>query len=161
MISSVFNMFANRKRLDGLVWGSFSEATRARLELLYPDVPRFCSLGETIRLYIGFLFGLLPFMQSSSSLLCTVMIKDEWLTAFSKIGFKFPVSIIVHALLWLGPSFFSNLIENPLFVAHLKLRGLKVVFWTINDAHEARRAKRAGASGIITDFPAKQLHKNV
>jgi glycerophosphoryl diester phosphodiesterase len=175
MAGEVYNMFLGRGRLNLLCWGSFSEATRARLEQLYPDVLRFASLGETIKLYISFLFGVCFLVKMSSSMVCTVLIREEWISAFRNLEFKFPgfvslvcfsfcsqapisVSWVVRFLLLLGPSFFTNLVENPLFVMHLKLRGLKVTMWTINSAEEAKRARRAGVCGIITDFPSKKLH---
>ncbi len=157
MIAEVYNLFRNRNRLDKLVWGSFSDETRRRLQLLYPEVPCFCSLLETIRMYVGFLLGLLPFMRLQSSLLCTVLIREEWLAEFVRLPHPFPLSVLVRLLAVLGTGFFMRVIESSFFVSHLLQRGMHVVFWTCNTPEDMRRVRRSGASGIITDFPKRNL----
>jgi hypothetical protein len=109
MIAEVYNMFQSRNRLDKLVWveqknnffvnilisneqkkGSFSETTQKKLEFFHSEVPRYCSLLETVRLYIWFLFGLLPFCATTSSVLCSVLVRDELVDAVKKHKFDFP-----------------------------------------------------------------------
>ncbi len=153
MIAEVYNLFRDKQRLDKLVWGSFSDATRRRLQFLYPEVPTFCSLLETIRLYVAFLFGMLPFVKLESSLLCTVLIREEWLDEFVKLHHPFPLSVIVRLLALLGSDVFARIIESSFFVSHLLQRGMHVVYWTCNTEEDLRRVTRSGASGIITDFP--------
>lgn len=41
--------------------------------------------------------------------------------------------------------------DSPRFIEAVKRRGVEVVFWTINDPIEAKRLKRIGANGIVTD----------
>ena len=159
MIAEVYNMCRNRNRLkDKLVWGSFSDETRRRLQLLYPEVPCFCSLLETIKLYVWFMLGMLPFAQLQSSLLCTVLIREEWLAEFVRLNHPFPLSLLVRLLALLGPGFFMHVIESSFFVSHLLQRGMHVVFWTCNTREDMQRVRRSGASGIITDFPKLNLH---
>jgi glycerophosphoryl diester phosphodiesterase len=157
MIAEVYNLFRNRNRLDKLIWGSFSDATRTRLQLLYPEVPCFCALMETVKMYVGFMLGLLPFMELRSNLLCTVLIREEWLSEFVRMRHSFPLSVVVKLLPLLGPGFFTHIIENSFFVSHVLQRGMSVVFWTCNTHEDMQRVRRSGASGIITDFPKRNL----
>jgi len=159
MIERVYRMFEERNRLNLLVWGSFSEATRKKLVKRYPHVPTFCSLAQTAFLYLFFLLGLLPFVPIDSTLMATVLIREEWLELFLRRKHSFPLNVFLKILALGGPQMFSRLIEHPTFVMHLHRRGMRVVFWTCNDEADFGRVRRSGASGYVTDFPSKGLHK--
>jgi len=42
-------------------------------------------------------------------------------------------------------------LDSPKFIESVKQHGVEVVYWTINDPSEARRLRRNGANGIVTD----------
>lgn len=158
MVERVYTMFEKRGRLSMLVWGSFSEKTRRKCQRLYPNVPTFCSLSQTAMMYLHFMLGSLPFVSIDSSLLATVLIREEWLTAFLQQKHKFPLSLFLRILGLFGSGLFMWLIEHPSFVAHLRGRGMHVVFWTANSEDDMVRIRRAGGSGHVSDFPHHYLH---
>lgn len=162
LIDEVYELFRARKRLDKLVWGSFSEPTRRLCVARHPDVPTFMSLQATALLYVSFLVGLLPFVPLNNSscgvLLCTVLLREEWFNAFINSNFDSGfLRITMKILAMLGPNFFTWAIEHPMFIAHLTKRGINVCFWTVNTEDDVKRIGRS-ASGIVTDFPSKKLH---
>ena len=113
LIRRVHDMFASRGRLGRLVWGSFREATRQKCERLFPNVPTYCSLELTAKLYIAFLFGLLPFLSlpHSCSLLATVLLRDDWLTAFVEQKHALPLRIFLKTFHRLGGIRFVSIIS--------------------------------------------------
>lgn len=46
-------------------------------------------------------------------------------------------------------------LDTPAVIERFHRRGLRVDFWTVNDAESARRLLSAGADGIVTDDPAR------
>ena len=159
MIQRVWRMFHSRGRRNLLVWGSFSETIRLECRRLFPQIPTFCSLRQTMTLYLFFLVGLLPFVPIDSSLLATVLLREQWLEVFVNQDHAFPLNWILKTMHRLGGfRFFTWLIEHPSFVRHLRARGMAVAFWTANSKSDLVRVRRSGASGHITDFPSQNLH---
>jgi len=46
-------------------------------------------------------------------------------------------------------------LDGPPFIARCRALGLRVDYWVVNDPQEARRLLAAGATGIMTDDPAR------
>lgn len=70
---------------------------------------------------------------------------------------------LLRRLPWRGqaaqvpPRFGPLDLSSPRFVARCRRLGIRLDYWTINDAAEARRLLVAGADGIMTDDPAALL----
>ena len=62
VLPQVVAMVRKFKRVDRSIVGAFSTLTTNRLRERAPELQRIFSARETLALYLGFLFGLLPFM---------------------------------------------------------------------------------------------------
>jgi hypothetical protein len=55
----------------------------------------------------------------------------------------------------LALSVYSRLSTSSALIAHLKSRGIKVVFWVLNDEADFQKAFDLGAEVVMTDYPTK------
>lgn len=129
------------------IWGSRQSKTCKALYKLNPDIPVFFSLGRILSLILLYYSGLLPFVPLYESSLEVIMPS----IALSKD--KFPIQLSWQMCLML--KIVDKLLMRPTLFRHLEKRGIHIYLWVLNDEAEWERAFKLGATGVMTDFPAR------
>lgn len=134
-------------REDLTIWGGrLSETTKA-LNKLNPDIPVFFSFRRVFHLLLLFYSGLLPFIPLYESSLEIIMPS----IAFSKSNEGAQLSWKYKTILRL----LDVLLMRPALFRHLNKRGIQTYLWVLNEEADWDRAFKLGATGVMTDFPAK------
>jgi len=149
LCEQVAALVQKHKRQHLTVWGSFSHANSQCLFRLDPSVPLFFSAQDVLWLLFAYFVGFLPFIRLKASYLeiplLTRQLQENMTLSLGRLTWK-------RRLLLALVRFFTT---RKLLFAHLKLRGVRVLFWVLNTEQEFDEAFALGADGVITDFPTR------
>ena len=144
----VHRILKKHNKLNQVIWGYKDSKHVAELRNIDPNVARFCSAGELMKVLVAYTFGFLPYITLTFDTLQVPLFTDGYRVTLlremksclkRRLFFAF-----MHIVLW---------IAGPMFI-HLKKRGIETILWVINSEEELEECLRyEGVSGIMTDRP--------
>ncbi|CAH8439287.1 unnamed protein product [Schistosoma turkestanicum] len=149
LINEVARLIETYKRERITVWGSMDSKVSKKCELRNKNILTFAPSSYVMWIITCYVVGLLPFIPMKFDCfelpLVSVIRSNEFARRRSWNHF------IPNAVL-----LFSDLVlSSPLFIRHLRKRGVPVFFWVCNNEDDMRKAFELGASGVMTDYPVK------
>jgi len=149
LCEQVAALVQKHRRQHLTVWGSFSHANSERLFQLDPSVPLIFSAWAMLWVLFAYFVGFLPFIRLKASYfevpLLTRQLEEHITLSLGRLTWKRRLLL----------AFARFLTTRKLLFAHLKQRGIRVLFWVLNTEREFDEAFALGADGIITDFPTR------
>lgn len=149
LIEEVEKLVSKYGRRHLTIWGNSSHSVTKDIRAANDQIATLFSVTEVLKTLTFYYTGLLPFVP---------LYADFWeIPMFSLLvehGDSFPdrTRTPLQKTLIRVCDF---MLTNPRLIALLKKRGVSTYFFVLNSEHEWRRAVDCGASGIMTDFPAK------
>ncbi|KAH9595238.1 Lysophospholipase D gdpd1, variant 2 [Schistosoma haematobium] len=120
-----------------------------KCELRNKNILTFAPISYVIWIMTCYVVGLLPFIPIKYDCfeipLVSVIRSNEF--ARRRHWDRF----LPHTVLLLS----DFILSSPLFIEHLRKRGLPVFFWVCNNEEDMEKAFELGASGVMTDYPRK------
>ncbi|XP_074643879.1 lysophospholipase D GDPD1-like isoform X3 [Tubulanus polymorphus] len=111
-----------------------------------PNIHLLSSLRRVIWIVVMFVTGLLPFVPMKEDFFEVIMP-----SILSRMMPPHEISRWHKFLIDLS----EKVLINKTLFKHLERRGIQVYIWVLNDEAEYDRAFKAGATGVMTDFPTK------
>ncbi|TNN14980.1 Lysophospholipase D GDPD1 isoform 1 [Schistosoma japonicum] len=150
LINEVARLIETHSRERITVWGSMNSKVSKECKLRNKNILTFAPFSYVIWIMACYFIGLLPFLPVKYDCfelpLVSVIRSNEF--ARQRRWDRFLPNV---ALL-----FSEYLLSSPLFIKHLRKRGIPVFFWVCNNEDDMLKAFELGASGVMTDYP-KQL----
>ncbi|XP_074643878.1 lysophospholipase D GDPD1-like isoform X2 [Tubulanus polymorphus] len=134
----------NREHLT--VWGNKSSIITNKCYKQNPNIHLLSSLRRVIWIVVMFVTGLLPFVPMKEDFFEVIMP-----SILSRMMPPHEISRWHKFLIDLS----EKVLINKTLFKHLERRGIQVYIWVLNDEAEYDRAFKAGATGVMTDFPTK------
>jgi hypothetical protein len=143
----VNELIVSAGREDRTIWGSSHHAFNQQLGRLNPRVARFCSAKRVLHVFLSFLFGLLPFLPFHEDALELPLFAEPVYQRNAVKMFGGRRAAVLMAV-------FNWVVSSPRLYAHLRRRGVRVIFFVLNTREGFQRAWDLGADGIMTDYPS-------
>lgn len=151
LISKTLSLIQKYKRERITVWGNGGDKLNRFIASHDPDytIGRLFSLRDILVVLFSYHIGLLPFISLHAEYfeipMCSMFIEQRK-TFPARAGS--PVLRFVLRVM-------DYMLTNQGLLDHLRARGVVTYFFVLNYEHEWQRAMEVGATGIMTDFPAK------
>ncbi|XP_065199498.1 lysophospholipase D GDPD1-like [Planococcus citri] len=146
LICEVSKLITRYNRENYCVWGNANCIVNDKCFEANPKVNLFFSKKRVFMLFLYYYSGLLPFMP----------IKETHLEIFlPSIYTNHPDYQKFGVISKLMLQFFDYLMIRKSLFLHLRRRGIQVYVWVLNEEKEFEKAFKAGATGVMTDFPTK------
>lgn len=145
LVSKVGDLISKYKREDKTVWGNIKVETTEACYQTNPSIGLFFSFNRVMALLALYYTGLLPF----------VPLKE------THLEIPMPSIMTRHELKQLGPAknlivtLMDKILMRKKLFEHLRLRGIPVYVWVLNNEADFRKAFECGVSGVMTDYPTK------
>ena len=148
-VRNVLALVYKYDRQQTTIVGCLNPSLNELIRKINPNVPTFCDWSQAIKLYLGFLTGLLPYMAVNFDS-CPVPFMTRDLVKMRLTENKNKLAGFLNVLGVLV----VNSTANPI-LRHLNKRGVFTSYWVINDDDEIQYAlKNSEVQGILTDRPA-------
>ena len=148
IVEEVHRIITKYNKNSEVIWGFENIKNVTKLKEVDPDIARFSSLSEVMKISIWYLFGLLPFINVDSDSVQLPLLNEGFIinrTRESKNMFKTRLTFYYLKLI--------DLLGGPMYI-HLKKRGIDTILWVVNSEEELDRALAyEGVSGVMTDIP--------
>ncbi|CAI2373778.1 unnamed protein product [Moneuplotes crassus] len=148
ILEEVYKIVKKNHKTSQVVWGTRRYEDSIKLSKMAPEVCRFACAKEFMSIYIGYIFGYLPFIDID----CDTVQLPLCTEGYKKCCTLEIKSALKRSLL-LNFIKLTAYIVDPLLV-HLQKRGVEPIFWVINRKEELEECLTyEGLSGIMTDCP--------
>lgn len=127
--------------------GAVKEPGATVCKRAFPQVDPFTPSAHIYKMFFAYFVGLLPFVPINHRYAC-IPVHTEQLEATQR-GYLSPLGVFIFKYFCK----YCIAVSKP-FNAHLKKRGVKVLYWVLNQPKDWDYALQKGAGGIITDNPS-------
>ncbi|KAG8513581.1 Lysophospholipase D GDPD3 [Galemys pyrenaicus] len=136
-------------RDDITIWASEKSSVMKKCKAANPEMPSSFTINRGIWVLLLYYLGLLPFIPIPEKfLLCFLpTIINRTYFPFSCPGLNQLAAVVCK---WI--------IMRKSLIRHLEQRGVKVIFWCLNEESDFEVAFNLGASGVLTDYPTALRH---
>ncbi|KAM9267491.1 lysophospholipase D GDPD3 [Morus bassanus] len=146
LINEVAALVRRHDRAPITLWASFREPILRKCRAAHPAMPYGFSLRRGLLLLLLYYSGLLPFIPLGESVLLFVLP-----SIINRTYFPIPKGWAGHLL---SKVVQAVAMRKPL-LHHLQSRGIQVILWVLNEERDFAEAFAAGATGVVTDYPAR------
>ncbi|KAM9250226.1 lysophospholipase D GDPD3 [Cariama cristata] len=146
LINEVAALVRRHDRAPITLWASFHDPILRKCRAAHPAMPYAFSLRRGLLLLLLHYSGLLPFVPLGEAVLFFLLP-----SIINRTYFPVPRS-------WAG-QLLSKVVQaitmRPPLLRHLRSRGIQVVLWVLNEERDFAEAFAVGATGVMTDCPAR------
>lgn len=145
-IDNVIKIIKESGKEDRVVIAIMCPIEFKKMKEALPKANFTCMKNETMKIFIGFPLGLLPFMDLEGDIFQPPYLSksyEEWEMARPYGGPK-PT--------WLPLLRYARKIMRPV-IGHLRKRGIPSAPWVVNTKHDMKYLVDSGAIGVVTDDP--------
>ncbi|XP_045051354.2 lysophospholipase D GDPD3 isoform X2 [Desmodus rotundus] len=141
MIASLVRHF---DRNEITIWASEKNSVMKKCKAANPEMPFSFTIRRGFWLLLLYYLGLLPFIPIPEKFFICFLP-----TIINRTYFPFSSPVLNQ----LAAMVSKRLIMRKSLIQHLEQRGVRVIFWCLNEESDFEVAYNLGATGVMTDYP--------